>query len=125
MSAPILSFKTAQTRRSGIRLRLKPAHQACGSVHGAWWPRTDQLHTELPLLLAALSPRVGCVDRVIYDETDWAPASLRMEFKGRSIILEASSTTSTNIVSLIGRGSAGWFCWSFPPTPTQPARTQP
>ena len=85
MSAPILSFGTAQARRSAIgylRLRLKPAHRSCGFVQGAWWPRTDQLHTELPPLLAALAPRVGSVDRVIYDETSWAPASLRMEFQG-------------------------------------------
>ncbi len=67
MSAPILSFQTAQARRPGIgnlRLRLKPAYRSGGSVQGAWWPRTDQLHTELPLLLAALWPRVGAVDKV-------------------------------------------------------------
>ena len=96
MSAPILSFGTAQARRSAIgylRLRLKPAHRSCGFVQGAWWPRTDQLFTELPPLLAALAPRVGSVDRVIYDETRWAPHSLRMEFRGRSIILEGSSAT--------------------------------
>ena len=62
LSAPILSFGTAQARRSAIgylRLRLKPAHRSCGFVQGAWWPRTDQLFTELPPLLAALAPRVG------------------------------------------------------------------
>ena len=83
LSAPILSFGTAQARRSAIgylRLRLKPAHRSCGFVQGAWWPRTDQLFTELPPLLAALAPRVGSVDRVIYDETRWAPQSLRLEF---------------------------------------------
>ena len=93
MSAPTLSFGTAQARRSGIgylRLRLKPADRSCGLVQGAWWPRTDQLFIELPPLLAALAPRVGSVDRVIYDETRWAPQSLRMEFRGRSIILEGS-----------------------------------
>ena len=85
MSAPTLSFGTAQARRSAIgylRLRLKPADRSCGFVQGAWWPRTDQLFTELPPLLAALAPRVGSVDRVIYDETRWAPQSLRMEFQG-------------------------------------------
>ena len=117
MSAPILSFQTAQARRSGIgnlRLRLKPAHRSCGSVQGAWWPRTNQLHTELPLLLAALWPRVGAVDKVIYDEISWAPASLRMEFRGRSLILEGSSTTSTNILSRDRRGvrQAGSACRS-------------
>jgi hypothetical protein len=124
MSAPILSFQTAHARRSGIgslRLRLKPAHRIGGSVQGAWWPRTDQLHTQLPLLLAALSPRVGSVDRVIYDETGWAPASLRMEFRGRSIILEGSSTTSTNTLSLIGEGFGRLVLLVVPPY-TNPTR---
>jgi Family of unknown function (DUF5994) len=118
MSAPTLSFQTAQARRSGIgnlRLRLKPAHQPCGSVQGAWWPRSTQLTTELPLLLAALSPRMGTVDRVIYDETSWAPASLRMEFRGRSIILEGSSDKSTNILSVIGEGFGRLVLLVVPP----------
>ena len=97
MSAPTLSFGTAQARRSAIgylRLRLKPAHRSCGFVQGAWWPRTDQLFTELPPLLAALAPRVGSV------------------------------TTSINTMSVIGQGLAHWFCWSFRPAPTRPARTR-
>jgi len=124
MSAPIQSFQTEQARRPAIaslRLRLKPAHRTCGSVQGAWWPRTDQLHTELPPLLAALAPRVGSVDRVIYDETGWAPAALSMEFRGRSIILEGSSTTSTNVVSLIGEGFCRLVLLVVPPY-TNPTR---
>lgn len=119
MSAPILSFQTAQARRSGIgdlRLRLKPAHRSCGSVQGAWWPRTNQLHTELPLLLAALSPRVGAVDKVIYDEISWAPASLRMEFRGRSLILEGSSTASTNSLTVICDGFGRLVLLVVPPS---------
>ena len=118
MSAPTLTFQTTQARRSGIgnlRLRLKPAHQPSGSVQGAWWPRSTQLTTELPLLLAALSPRMGTVDRIIYDETSWAPASLRMEFRGRSIILEGSSDKSTNILSVIGEGFGRLVLLVVPP----------
>ena len=124
MSAPILSFGTAQARRSGIgdlRLRLKPAHRSCGFVQGAWWPRTDQLHTELPPLLAALAPRVGSVDRVVYDETRWTPASLRIEFRGRSIILEGSSDTSANTLSVIGEGFGRLVLLVVPPY-TNPTR---
>lgn len=124
MSAPILSFQTAQARRSGIgnlRLRLKPARRSCGSVQGAWWPRTSQLHTELPLLLAALWPRVGAVGKVIYDEISWAPASLRVEFRGRSLILEGSSTASTNILSVIGEGFGKLVLLVVPPS-TNPTR---
>jgi hypothetical protein len=124
MSAPTLSFGTAQARRSGIgylRLRLKPADRSGGLVHGAWWPRTDQLLIELPPLLAALAPRVGSVDRVIYDGARWAPQALRMEFRGRSIILEGSSTTSTNTLSVIGKGFGRLVLLVVPPY-TNPTR---
>jgi hypothetical protein len=124
MSAPTLSFGTAQARRSRIgylRLRLKPTDRSGGAVQGAWWPRSDQLSIELPPLLAALRPRVGSVDRVIYDETSWAPQSLRMEFRGRSIILEGSSTTSPNTLSVIGKGLGRLVLLIVPPY-TNPTR---
>jgi hypothetical protein len=124
MSAPTLSFGTAQARRSGIgylRLRLKPADRSGGLVQGAWWPRSDQLFKELPSLLAALAPRVGSVDRVIYDETRWAPQALRMEFRGRNIILEGSTTTSTNTLSVIGKGFGRLVLLIVPPY-TNPTR---
>jgi hypothetical protein len=124
MSAPTLSFGTAQARRSGIgylRLRLKPADRSAGLVQGAWWPRSDQLFKELPSLLAALAPRVGSVDRVIYDETRWAPKALRMEFRCRNIILEGSSTTSTNTLSVIGKGFGRLVLLIVPPY-TNPTR---
>lgn len=124
MSAPILSFGTAQARRSAIgylRLRLKPADRSYGPVQGAWWPRTDQLFIELPPLLAALGTRVGSVDRVIYDQTRWAPQSLRMEFRGRSIILEGSATTSTPTLSVIGKGFGRLVLLIVPPH-TNPTR---
>jgi hypothetical protein len=124
MSAPTLSFGTAQARRSGIgylRLRLKPADRSGGLVQGAWWPRSDQLFIELPPLLAALAPRVGSVDRVIYDETRWAPQALRMEFRGRTIILEGSTTTSTNTLSVIGKGFGRLVLLIVPPY-TNPTR---
>lgn len=90
-------------------------------MQGAWWPRTDVLHTELPLLLVALSSRAGFVDRVIYDETSWAPASLRMEFRGRSIILEGSITPSTHVLSVIGEGFGRLVLLVVPPY-TDPTR---
>jgi hypothetical protein len=105
MSAPTLYVdpRLAGPRAApGLRLRLKPAHQSCGSVHGTWWPRSTQLFIELRTLLAALYQRLGRIDRVIYDETNWAPASLRMEFRGHSVILDGSNVQSTNTVSVIG-----------------------
>jgi hypothetical protein len=88
MSASILSFQTAQGRRSGIgnlRLRLKPAHRSCGFVQGSWWPRSTQLISKLPLLFR--SPiAAGGVRRPGYFRRDQLGANImRMEFSGRSI----------------------------------------
>ena len=124
MSAPTLHVdarRTGPTVSRGLRLRLKSAHPSCGSVQGAWWPRSDQLHTELPLLLTALSPRVGSVDRVIYDETSWAPASSRMEFRGRSVVLEGSHNESADTLSVIGEGFGRLVLLIVPPY-TNPTR---
>lgn len=55
-----------------LRLRLKPAHQRCGFVQGAWWPRSTVLGTELPPLLAAIRVRFGAVDRVRYHAGGWS-----------------------------------------------------
>ncbi len=90
-------------------------------MQGAWWPRSDQLHTELPPLLAALAPRVGSVNRVIYDETSWAPKSLDMEIWDHSIVLDGSSTTSTNTLSVIGEGFGRLDLLVVPPY-TNPTR---
>jgi hypothetical protein len=113
--------KTGTTAFRGLRLRLKPDHRSCGFVQGAWWPQSDQLHTELPLLLAALSSRVGSVDRVIYDETRWAPASLRMEVRGRSVILEGSHGKSADTLSVIDEGFGRLVLLVVPPY-TNPTR---
>ena len=124
MSAPTLhvdALRASPTALRGLRLRLKSAHPSCGFVQGAWWPRSDQLHTELPPLLAALSPRVGSVDRIIYDENSWAPASLRTEFRGLSVILEGSHNKSTNVVSVIGDGFGRLVLLVVPPY-TNPIR---
>ena len=54
------------------RLRLKPKAPTTGHVDGAWWPRSDDLATELPDLLAVLSVRLGAIDRVMYNLAEWA-----------------------------------------------------
>ena len=123
MSAPTLYVDpqlAGPIAARGLRLQLKPAHQSCGSVHGTWWPRSTQLFIELRTLLAALYQRLGRIDRVIYDETSWEPQSLRMEFRGHSVILEGSKDQSTNTVSVIGE--LGRLVLLVVPPYTDPAR---
>ena len=122
MSAPPLSFAMSQARRWTIahpRLRLKPARRSAAVVQGGWWPLTDQLYVELGLLLAALSSRSRTVERVIYDENSWASASLRMEFRGHSVILEPSNT-SPNTLTVSGKKFGTLVLLVVPPD-TDPA----
>ncbi|PEG35416.1 hypothetical protein CQY20_21760, partial [Mycolicibacterium agri] len=44
----------------------------------------------------------GTIERVIYDENDWAPASMRQEFRGHSVILEPS-TSSPHTLTVTGK----------------------
>jgi Family of unknown function (DUF5994) len=94
----------APARRPAIgtlRLRLKPAHRPCGFVQGAWWPRSTELGNELPALLAALSLRVGSIDSVLYHESDWSPAPLRIKHQGHEVIVSAHQQ-GPNVISLSG-----------------------
>ena len=94
----------ASARRPAIgtlRLQLKPAHRSCGFVQGAWWPRSTELTSELPSLLAALSLRVGSIDSVLYHESDWSPAPLSIKHQGDQVILGAHQEWP-NVVSLFG-----------------------
>jgi hypothetical protein len=94
----------ASARRAAIetlRLQLKPAHRSCGFVQGAWWPRSTELTSELPSLLAALRLRVGSTDRVHFHESNWSPAPLSIRDHGDQIILCADQE-GPNIVSLFG-----------------------
>jgi hypothetical protein len=78
MSVTIENIGTQPPLRSEtgrLRLRLKPAHGSCGFVQGAWWPRSTRLRTELPSLLAALTLRLGPIDRVRYHQGDWSSAA--------------------------------------------------
>jgi len=99
-----------------LRLRLKPAHSSCGFVQGAWWPRSTELGSELPSLLAALSLRGGSIDSVLYHENDWSPAPPSIKHQGDQVIVSAHQEWP-NAISLFGTRSEDSTCWWYPHTP--------
>jgi hypothetical protein len=107
-------------RTSPIAVEARPPF--CRLVQGGWWPLTDQLYIELRLLLEALSSRSGTIERVIYDENSWASASLRMEFRGHSVILEPSNT-SPNTLTVSGKKFGTLVLLVVPPNTTRPLHT--
>lgn len=63
--------------------------------------------------------RSGTIERVTYDENSWASASLRMEFRGHSVILEPSNT-SPNTLTVSGKKFGTLVLLVVPPD-TDPA----
>lgn len=86
------------------RLRLKPKAPISGRVDGAWWPRSNNLVKELPDLLAVLSVRLGAIERVMYNLTEWAKAPGRLLTGGRAVRLDGYSRQPANILEVRGIG---------------------
>ncbi|WP_216908644.1 DUF5994 family protein [Nocardia noduli] len=49
------------------RLLLRGRDEESGDIDGAWWPRTDNLTTELHDLITALTTRLGATARITFD----------------------------------------------------------
>ncbi|MBF6413910.1 hypothetical protein IU441_12085 [Nocardia cyriacigeorgica] len=49
------------------RLVMRERGEGCAGVDGAWWPRTDNLTTELHNLVTALTSRLGRTSRITFD----------------------------------------------------------
>jgi hypothetical protein len=90
------------TPESTPRLRLKPKAAPTGYVDGAWWPHTDDLSTELPDLLAVLSVRLGAIDRVVYNLSEWAEAPARLATHERAVRLSGYSHQPANTLEVLG-----------------------
>jgi hypothetical protein len=84
------------------RLRLKPKAPVTGYVDGAWWPHSDDLPIELPDLLAVLSVRLGPIDRVIYNLTEWSKAPAKLLTGGRLVRLGGYYRQPANTIEVIG-----------------------
>jgi Family of unknown function (DUF5994) len=97
------------------RLRLKPKAPMSGRVDGAWWPRSDDLTKELPDLLAVLSIRLGVIDRVMYNLTEWAKAPRRLVTGGRGVRLDGYRLQPVNTLEVLGIGREKVLLLVVPP----------
>jgi hypothetical protein len=97
------------------RLRLKPKAPTSGHVDGAWWPRSDDLATELPDLLAVLSVRLGAVDRVLYNLTEWAKMPRRLMTGGRAVRLDGYRLQPASTLQVLGLGREKILLLVVPP----------
>jgi hypothetical protein len=83
------------------RLRLKPKAPPSGHVDGAWWPRSDDLTTELPDLIAVLSYRLGEIDRVTYNLNEWIEAPAQLTTGGRAVQLDRRQRPPSNTLEVL------------------------
>jgi hypothetical protein len=83
------------------RLRLKPKAPQSAYVDGAWWPRSDDLATELPDLLAVLSVRLGPIDRVLFNSNEWSKPSAKFSTGGRRVRLVGYRLQPANTVEVL------------------------
>jgi Family of unknown function (DUF5994) len=105
------------------RLQLKPKAPPTGYVDGAWWPRSDDLTTELPDLLAMLAVRLGPIDRVLYKLSDWSKAPTKLATGGRAVRLDGYRLQPPNTVEVLGLNRNRIVLLVVPPTPTPTTHT--
>ncbi|WP_369405765.1 DUF5994 family protein [Streptacidiphilus anmyonensis] len=68
------------------RFALKPVGPPSGLFDGAWWPHSDDLAHELPLIMAELDRSWGRINRVTVDPRHWRqPLPARLPMAGRVI----------------------------------------
>ncbi|MGW0057355.1 DUF5994 family protein [Nocardia nova] len=87
-------------------MRLKPEDRHSDYIDGAWWPRSTDLATELPELLAALTTRLGRVDRIVYDPGRWSPPPRQVTVAEHSISREPYRFRLRNTMYVAGSNSA-------------------
>ncbi|WP_367127693.1 DUF5994 family protein [Saccharothrix sp. HUAS TT1] len=84
------------------RLRLRPkALTTTGHVDGAWWPRSRDLVTELPALLAVPAVRLGDVLRVSYNLSEWSSAPRSVTADSRQVRLDGFNSRPAHTVDLV------------------------
>jgi hypothetical protein len=110
--------------RQTLRLKLKPKAPTTGYVDGAWWPRSWDLSTELPALLAVLAIRLGRVSRVSYNLTAWNAAHRRLNVDGHQVRLGGFHAQHPHTIDVIASNGTRLTLLVLPPA-THPATAHP
>jgi hypothetical protein len=89
--------------RNGIdvRVRLRRAGATAEtSFDGAWWPRSRDLATELPELVAALDLLGVRVERFTHPVQPWGPVDRKVAVNGRVVRTGGFSSMDPQLVSI-------------------------
>lgn len=90
---------------SVTRLALCERDQTRAAVDGAWWPKSLDLSSELPDLLAVFSLWIGAVHRVVYDPSAWSPTPTRIIRHNEMVSLNPYRLVFSDTIYLMGTHS--------------------
>jgi Family of unknown function (DUF5994) len=95
----------ASNPSSVTRLALCERDHTPGAVDGAWWPKSLDLSSELPDLIAVLGSWIGEVHRVVYDPSVWLRAPARVIRRNEMVSLDPYRLIFSDTVYLMGTHS--------------------
>ncbi|MFJ9176720.1 DUF5994 family protein [Streptomyces sp. NPDC102360] len=105
-----------------LRLRLAPHGGIPRPIDGAWWPRSYDLLSELPRLLAGLPRAWGNITSATVNGSVWAAPPGRMLVANQVVRLHRSETTSgEHTIVLLAPGLGRWDLLVVPPDTTAEA----
>lgn len=87
------------------RLALCKRDLSRAAVDGAWWPKSLDLRSELPDLVAVFGSWIGEVHRVVYDPSAWLPAPARVIRRNETVSLDPYRLIFSDTVYLMGTHS--------------------
>jgi hypothetical protein len=87
------------------RLALCERDHTRGAVDGAWWPKSLDLSSELPDLVAVFGSWIGEVHRVVYDPSVWLPAPSRVIRRNEMVSLDPYRLVFSDTIYLMGTHS--------------------
>ncbi|MFB7643014.1 DUF5994 family protein [Streptomyces sp. NPDC056084] len=109
-SMPALAPATAPDSASGsVRLRLTPGGGGPQPIDGVWWPRSDDLTTELPLLVRALPHSWPQVAHATVNAAMWSAFPGRILLANHVIQLHrATARHAPDTICLLAPGRGRW-----------------
>jgi hypothetical protein len=119
---PIHDLHPAPIALRPARVFLEPTLARDGTLDGAWWPRTTDLHRELPALVTILENQLGPIMRVRLNLAAWDDTPAHLLVRGR--FLRVSGFTGTaNTIRVIRGDQDGYLLLVVPPDTAAPAAT--
>ena len=108
---------------SVTRLALCERDDSRGAIDGAWWPKSLNLSSELPDLVAVFGSWIGEVHRVVYDPSAWLPAPARVIRRNEMVSLDPYRMVFTDTIYLMGTHSRNAVLFVLSPSsPGEEAR---